>query len=216
MNYIEHKERVVDTNEKFKHVMAITLDPRTKYTDGVIRCITSRSGDVVIKGYTDRSKLYRIKGASLFKYELLEEIKIKNQETVIKELEGKEEDCIGLEDPDIWIDEKNDLLHLYFTIPIKYSPGWKKMHIHLGHAVGKDLDTLEMTPPVLLGDDMISAKEVSIAPINTKGFRYNLVESKDRRGKQSYSTVRVAVAQDMGKPWQYGETAFHPAENDIS
>ena len=35
--------------------MAIALDPRKNYKEGIIRCITSREGNVQIKGYVDRS-----------------------------------------------------------------------------------------------------------------------------------------------------------------
>jgi hypothetical protein len=37
--YIEHPGRAVETGGKFKHVMAISLDPRADYKEGVIRCI---------------------------------------------------------------------------------------------------------------------------------------------------------------------------------
>jgi hypothetical protein len=126
-------------------------------------------------------------------------------------------ECIGLEDPDIWIDAQSALAHLYFTIPIKSSDPKEKIRIHLGHAVGKDLDSLVMTEPVLLHDEAMnaSAKEVSIAPLNAKGLRYNLIESRDREHEDTYSTVRVAVAEDMGRSWRYGETVFHPGEHNI-
>lgn len=126
-------------------------------------------------------------------------------------------DCIGLEDPDIWIDPKTDLMHLYFTIPIKFpsKDEEKRIRVHLGHAVGKDLDSLEMTEPTLLANEKYNAKEVSIAPVNLKGFRYNLIESRDTRSDWTYSTVQVAIAEDMGKPWKYGKVAFHPAEHKI-
>ena len=122
-----------------------------------------------------------------------------------------------MEDPDIWIDEKTKLTHVYFTIPIKSSDSEKKIRIHLGHATGKDLRSLEMTDPVLLDNQVLgaSAKEVSIAPVNSKGVRYNLIESRDREPEATYSIVRVAVAEDMGKQWQYGETVFHPTEHNI-
>ena len=70
-------------------------------------------------------------------------------------------------------------MHLYFTIPIKPSKkidgSGEHTQIHLGHAFGKDLDSLEMTMPVLMDTAQLSAKEVSIAPLNSKGFRYNLI-----------------------------------------
>ena len=86
--------------------MAIALDPRTNYQEGVIRCITSREGDLTVSGYVDQ--------------------------------------------------------------------------IHLGHAVGKNLDSLEMTIPALRADMIGGAKELSVAPINEQGFRYNLVESSKK------------------------------------
>ena len=87
--------------------------------------------------------------------------------------------------------------------------------VHLGHAVGKDLDSLEMTAPVLMGKIHGAAKEVSIAPINKRGFRYNLVESSIKEKDFTYSTVRTAIAEDMGKAWKFGETVFHPKERHI-
>jgi hypothetical protein len=62
---------------------------------------------------------------------------------------------------------------------------------------------------------MGSAKELSIAPINKEGFRYNLVESFIKEKDFSYSTVRVAIARNMGTPWEFGETVFHPKEHGI-
>ncbi len=214
--YTEHEDRVVNTNFQFTHVMAITLDPRTQYKEGIIRCITSREGDVQIKGYTDRSKLYKIKGQSLEKFEITEPLIIKNQSEIIDKLINGD-DFIGLEDPDIWIDEKSSLMHLYFTIPIlapKNSNGKNK--IHLGHAVGENLDSLVMTSPTLLANDKYRAKEVSIAPLNSKGFRYNLIESKDRIDGISYSIIQIAIAHDMGGQWEYGDIVFHPKEHNIS
>jgi len=38
---------------------------------------------------------------------------------IINELVGEDEDFIGLEDPDIFIDEKNDLMHVLFYYTLK-------------------------------------------------------------------------------------------------
>ena len=219
--YFQHLDKAVKTDKRFKHVMAITLDPRTDYKEGVVRCITSREGDVRIKGYVDRSILSFVKSDSAGHFIIGEELKIKNQEEIITGLSDKDHDFIGLEDPDIWIDEKTDLLHLYFTIPMigKKIDGKKiaKTLIHLGHAVGKDLNSLVMTDPVLISDkESLCAKELSIAPVNSKKVRLNLVESATSAGDTGYSIVRVAIAPDMGKSWQFGETVFHPAEHKIS
>lgn len=209
--YIEHKGKVIAAGKRFSHVMAIALDPRTDYRHGVIRCITSREGDVTVKGYVDRSELHAINGDSLEHFEIEEKLNIKNESGIIKQISEKGLDFIGLEDPDIWIDEIKDELHLYFTIPLINRAEHGKNKIHMGHAVGKDLNSLEMTSPVL----MDSAKELSVAPINKRGFRFNLFESTDRTSGDKYSVVRVAEAADMGKPWKFGEIVFHPAEHKI-
>ncbi len=217
--YIQHEGKVINTDSKFTHVMAIALDPRTQYKDGVIRCITNREGDVTVKGYVDRSELHRVKGNSLEHFEIGNRLIIKNEKEIIDSLTPQGWDFIGLEDPDIWIDEATNLMHLYFTIPIRPSAKMRddgeRIKIHLGHAVGKDLDSLEMTMPVLMDTVQLSAKEVSIAPLNSKGFRYNLIESRDRQTDTTYSIIKVAIAEDMGRLWKYGDTVFHPKEHNI-
>lgn len=197
--------------------MALTLDSSSGYTKGLIRCITSRVGNVEIKGYVDRSQLYTISGDSLEHFTVGERLPIKNEEEILDRLTPEGWECIGFEDPDIWIDEKTGLTHVYFTIPIKPPESKEKIRIHLGHAAGKDLKSLEMTEPVLLDDRSIgaSAKEVSIAPINSKGVRYNLIESRDRTPEGTHSIIRVAIADDMSNQWKYGDTVFHPAEHTI-
>ena len=212
--YTEGK-KVIEPDARFKHVMAITLDPYLNYQEGIIRCITSREGNVQFRGYRDRSQLYKLKGKSLEEFTITDPLVIKNQEDILKPLIG-EDDFIGLEDPDIWRDENTGLMHVYFTIPIDPLDKGESMRIHLGHAVGEDLDSLEMTEPVLIANSNYIAKEVSIAPLNSRGFRYNLVESRDHRSNNRYSTVQVVITEDMSKLWRYGETVFHPAEHNLS
>ncbi len=213
--YTEHEGKVISTNNMLKHVMAIALDPRTSHKNGIIRCITGREGNVEVKGYVDRSELHKIHGDSLEHFEIGERLNIKNEKEIIDKIKGENDDFIGLEDPDIWIDNKTGLLHVYFTIPIKVSIKDKKTITHLGHAVGPNLNSLEMTTPILMGSYEQTAKEVSIAPVNAKGFRYNLIESKDRQSDTTYSTVKVAIAKDMGKAWEYGDITFHPKDHNI-
>jgi hypothetical protein len=212
--YVEHQGKAVETGGKFEHVMAITLDSRSSYNEGVIRCIKSRVGDVATSGYIDRSALYRAHGDSLDHFSIGKELKIKNTDEIVERLSGESSDFLGLEDPDIWIDEKTGRLHLYFTMPFhaKRKHGW---FIHLGHAVGKDLDSLEMTMPILMDEGAGGAKEVSIAPRSRSGVRYNLIESSQQEHDFTYSTVRIGIAEDMGKPWKFGETVFHPKEHGI-
>lgn len=217
--YTQHLGKVINTDNKFSHVMAITLDPRTQYKEGIIRCITSRDGDIQTKGYVDRSELHKIRGSSLENFEIGEKLNIKNETNIIGNLTKEDYDFIGLEDPDIWVDEKTNLLHVYFTIPIKpidkNLEKAKKIKIHLGHASGKDLDSLEMTEPVLLDIYESSAKELSIAPVNKNGVRFNLIESRDRSNETTYSVIQIAATQDMEKGWEYGDIVFHPKENNL-
>jgi len=219
LSYVEHQGKAVE-DARFSHMMAIALDPTSGYKRGVIRCITNREGDVEIKGYVDHSQLFMVSGDSLEHFIVGERLQIKNEKEVLDWLTPEGWECIGLEDPDIWVDRDSGLIHLYFTTPIKPPTNKDKIRIHLGHAVGKSLDFLEMTEPVLLDNQTIgaeakSAKEVSIAPLNSKGVRLNLIESRDRKLKDRHSVVRVAVASDMGSAWEYGDIIFHPAERNI-
>lgn len=213
MNYIQHEGKVVNPGEKFKHVMAITLNPVKSHSEGLLRCIESRTGSVHIDGFIDRSRLYKLAGSSLESFKITEPLIIKNEEEVIKKLSGLNGDCIGFEDPDIWIDPIDSQMHVYFTIPILFpSKAGNEVKVNLGHAVGDDLDSLVMTEPVLFANDLYSAKEVSIAPINKEGVRYNLIESRDLHNDTHYSVVQVAIAKEMSGQWEYGDIAFHPKD----
>ncbi|HEY4478820.1 MAG TPA: hypothetical protein VI981_00460 [Candidatus Paceibacterota bacterium] len=213
--YIQHKGRIVNADSQFTHVMAIAIDPRTQYREGVIRCITSREGDVAVKGYIDRSELHKITGNSLESFEIGEKLDIRNESEILNELKGQELDFIGLEDPDIWIDEQNNLLHLYFTLPLINTSDHDRNKIHLGHAVGQNLSSLEMKTPVLFADAIGGAKELSVAPVNMRGVRLNLVESSKKEIDFTYSVVRIAIAEGMDGPWKFGDIVFHPKEQAI-
>jgi hypothetical protein len=212
--FIQNEGKLIEKDVRFNHVMALALDPRTQHQEGVIRCIVSREGDVSVAGYIDRSKLHKTKMTPLECFEV-SELYIKNELEILDQLTEDGFECIGLEDPDIWVDEANDLLHLYFTIPmVNFEKGISK--IYLGHAAGKDIDTLEMTWPVLAPDEIGGAKELSVAPLNSKGFRYNLVESSKDEDDFGYSVIRTVIAEDMSKDWKFGEIVFHPKKEGIS
>ncbi len=214
--YVEHPDAVVRANSQFKHVMALTLDPSHQNRRGIIRCIQSREGVFGTKGYIDRSVLHVVEGQSLEHFTIRNRLSLRGEEAVVKNLGGEYWGFIGLEDPDIWVDEDTQEIHVYFTIPFlsKDKPRHHSL-ISLGHAVGKDLESLVMTEPVLTASkentDDSAAKEVSIAPVNSKGIRYNLFESNIHRNGISYSTVRIAIAKDLGKPWEFGKTVHNPA-----
>jgi len=213
--YIQHEGKVISKNNQFTHVMAIALDQRTKNNEGVVRCIVKREGDITVKGYIDRSELHKIKRGSFESFKIGDKLDIKNEENLINKLIEKDLDFIGLEDPDIWRDEKTKLLHLYFTLPLINKIKVNRSKIYLGHAEGKDLDNLYMTMPVLYPDEIGGAKELSIAPVNKEGFRFNLVESSKKENDFTYSVVRLAIAEDMGKLWKFGDIIFHPKEANI-
>lgn len=213
--YKEHKGKVIKTNGKFKLIMAIAVNPEN-HKEAILRCIVSRTGDITKTGSHDISKLYLLKGKSLTKFSIDKELKIKNSDKIIKQLYKKGQEFIGLEDPDIFYDEKSKIYHLYFTMPY-IVPKTKPSCVYLGHAVGKNLNSLIMTKPVVMGkyDFGFWAKEVSIAPLNKAGARINLFESADKvrlpNGLvRTFGTVRSVVARDMGKSWQAKEVVLHP------
>lgn len=209
--YTPHEGKVVEAGARFKHVMALALDPRDR-RHGLIRCITSREGDVAVMGFIDRSELHTVNGSDLETFRIGKAISVKNQAEIVKKIIAPDQDFIGLEDPDIWIDEKSGLRHIFVTLPLINLADELKTKIHLGHIVGKDFDSLEMVEPALMADKTGGAKESSIAPVNSRGFRYNLVESSVFEEGTYYSVVRAAIARDMAKPWEFGEVLFHPKE----
>ncbi|MFA5986299.1 MAG: hypothetical protein WC819_03055 [Parcubacteria group bacterium] len=194
--------------------MALTLNSHFDWKEGIIRCVVSREGDVEKRGYVDRSALYKVVKNDAGIYEITCELYMKNTEEIINSLNKKGLDFIGFEDPDIWADETNNTLHVYFTIPL-FNKRTGNAVVHLGHAFGTDLSDLTMTQPVLMEKNNCGAKEVSIAPMNKRGFRYNLVESSDHGKGYWYSTIRTVIAEDMGKNWKFGKTVFHPKKENI-
>jgi hypothetical protein len=208
--YTEHPGTAVDHGE-FSHVMALALNPRHNQ-EGVIRCITDRTGNVDQAGYIDKSALYKVNATQgLEKFQIAEPLDIQGKDEIIQNLVRDDEEFIGLEDPDIVLDPETNLLHLYFTIPLLNKSGTGH-RIHLGHALGETLDTLTMTEPVLSPtiENPVGAKELSLAPVNAQGIRLNLVESSDEIDGIGYSTVRVGIAKDLGSAWKFGDVVIHP------
>ena len=166
-------------------------------------------------GGIDRSELHIVKGSAMEGFEIGEKLQMKNEVEILARLGWGSSDLISMEDPDIWIDENNDDVHLYFSLAFIDRTDPRKNKVHLGHAVGKDLRSLTMTMPVLLQDAQGGAKELSVAPVNKDGIRLNLVESAQEESDHFYSVVRLAIADDMGKGWRFGGTVFHPKEHSI-
>lgn len=209
--YEELPDPAVHPRGRFKHVMALALNPQTSYRDGVIRCITNREGDVAVSGFLDHSELHYVLGASEYQYEIGERVRIEDEAKVLEEITPEGYECIGFEDPDLVVDDTGTL-HLYFTIPLLHRPTFT-FRIYLGHASGSDINSLVMRDPVLQ-DPKRSAKEVSIAPIASDGVYRHLIESNASGTEHtSYSTIRVAKEFEHG--WEFGETIFHPAHAGI-
>ncbi|MBC7982016.1 hypothetical protein H7X65_02985 [Candidatus Parcubacteria bacterium] len=208
-SYIQCSGKAVENDPRFKHVMAITLDPQSEYCEGVIRCIMSREGEVDQGGYIDRSELYKIKGETLHTFKIGEKLSIKNEEEMVKQIAGDDYDFLGLEDPDIHIDATSNRVYLYFTMPFLGKNG-QDSKIYIGQAIGKDLDSLEMVKPVLL-----NGKEISVVPANADGIRLNLFEAGKKENDLHYSVVQVAKTINMADSWEPGDIIFHPAEQGI-
>lgn len=177
---------------------------------GIVREIIKRKGDVGIAGFLDRSKLFHVESSDGFNWKKGKELKIKGIEKVINEIKTDAMDFIGLEDPDIY--SENKITHIYFTIAFKLSnhPGYS---VFLGHAQGKNLNDLTATDPVLSPhyskNKVIKRgfKEVAISPVKTKGYRINLCES----GLGIGGTDIVAVkSKNFSKNWQFLKVAADP------
>lgn len=209
--YEELPEPAVHPRGRFKHVMALALNPHDGYRDGVIRCITHREGDVAVSGFLDRSELHVVIGAGECRFEIGEKLTLAGEEEILAAITPEGYECIGFEDPDLAVDEEGTL-HLYFTIPLLHPPTFS-FRIYLGHASGPSLSALHMHMPVLM-DPKRSAKEISLAPISSDGIYRHLIESNASGTEHTaYSTIRVAKQHDG--TWEFGETIFHPAHGGI-
>ena len=145
---VEQKGKVLE-DARYKHMMALSLDEKTGYQQGLIRCIASRTGDVKEKGFVDRSFLHHVFRNDSGKLVVGEKLTMKGEEDLIKKFSGQDWDFIGFEDPDIWNDPDDGKTHIYFSIPLKPKKEGDKTRIYLGHAEGDDLNSLTITEPVL-------------------------------------------------------------------
>ncbi|MDO8508289.1 MAG: hypothetical protein Q7S27_01240 [Nanoarchaeota archaeon] len=199
------KNPVLERIENQEHIMALAVDKSSRRKlYGLARVIVRREGDVNIAGYIDRSQLYHVKSDDGLKWEQVGKLEIKGIDKIVDKYKKKGSDFIGLEDPDIWIDEGGNR-HVYFTIP------FIGQGLYLGHAKGNSLDNLIATDPVLKPEFMkgISGfKEVAISPIEYRGSRINLTEA----GNGDNSVIAAVKSKDMGKKWEYLKIALHPKD----
>ncbi len=208
----EHPDLVVERGQ-YKHVMALSLNSKSNYQQGLIRCIESRAGEVDKYGYVDKSVLRYVSADSSGKFVIGEKLKLLGEDDFLKKINSEEWECLGFEDPDIINEAGDGQTHIYFSVPVLNKKNKFKMRVHLGHAEGEDLQNLKITRPVLfINNETGRAKEVSIAPPNSQGVRLNLFESAEMINGVDYSIIRVAISRQAGPDWEFGETVFHPAK----
>lgn len=204
-----------------KRYMALCIDlvNRNPYR-GIARQIIDRRGSPDIPGFLDRSKLIIVESYDLLNWKIIGDLAMKGLEKVISELLGDakdEKDFIGLEDPDILVDESGKK-HVYFTIPFKYkiSHGVTDVHrydVYVGHAEGNNLEQLTATKPVLgrVDNKIVGFKEICPSPIVNNGERFVLAETfVDRDGERKYSAISVSKARNLSKKWEYKKLVHDP------
>lgn len=197
----------VDENIRY---MALTVDYsnlNNKIKYGLAREITKSTGNIDKPGFVDQSKLIIVKSLDLLKWEKDSDLKIKGMEKLINNLSKEDRYFIGLEDPDIWIDEKSGIKHVYFTIAFKYKEQ-KGYKLYLGHAQGKELTKLNATKPVIDNN-----KEIAISPVKNKDFRYILTESWTSKSEEGMGLLK---AKEMNKDWKFLKLALKAKEEDSS
>ena len=191
---------------KKSNMMALSVDKSTlnKSTKwGVAREVYKRKGNVDISGFLDKSKLILVKSSDLLNWEKVKDLKIKGIKKVIEILLDKDKFLMGLEDPDVWIDEK-EIKHVYFTIAIKYKHK-KGCKLYLGHAQGPSLKNLISTKPVISNN-----KEIAISPLKNKDYQYVLAESWQSNPEEGISLLK---AKDMDKNWKFIKLVFNPKKH---
>jgi hypothetical protein len=196
-----------------KRYMALSIDRKSKSPYiAVAREITKSNKDNPnICGNVDESKLVVIESRDGLNWRKIKDLEIKGIKEVIKSLESKDKYFIGLEDPDIWRDEKG-IEHVYFTIAFKYK-NKIGFEVYLGHAQGKTLNNLTATSPVLspiFSKGIRGFKEVSISILNKKNCRINLTEAQVFKKNNCYSTIAITKSKSMSKPWKHLGIALNP------
>jgi len=206
-----YEQPVFGTVKAEQRVMAISIDKETKNPYlGLAREITKSQGTPDKPGFIDESKLIIVESKNLLSWKKKKDLEIEGIEEIIKKLSGNDKYLIGLEDPDI-INE-NGIKHVYFTIAFKYT---KKVGyaVYLGHATGKSIEELKAGEPVLSPvQDFRGFKEVTISPVNSKGYRINLSEAQLVINDDELSVTISAKTKSLSEPWEYEEIVIDPRE----
>lgn len=196
-----------------KRLMALSVDRKSRSPNvGVAREITkSNKNNPNLLMNIDESKLIAVESYNQLNWKKTHDLNIKGIDKIIKRLSRKNKYFIGLEDPDIWQDEKGTK-HIYFTIAFKYK-NKAGFEIYLGHAQGRILSNLTATLPVLspiLKKRIRGFKEVAISTPNKKNYRINLTEVQIATKNNNYSAIATTKAKSMSKKWEYLKIALNP------
>lgn len=208
-----YKKPVLGKVKSKTRFMALSVDKSTlneKVKKGIAREITKSKGNVDVPGFIDESKLILVESENLSQWNKIKDLEIKGIKKIIKKSQTEDKYFIGLEDPDIWSDEKGTK-HIYFTIAYKLRSR-QGYHIYVGHAQGKSLENLTATSPVLspIGKEIMGFKEAAISPIKIGGERINLNEMAFYDNEEDISMISASRAKNMGKPWKYQKIVLDP------
>ncbi|MFH1376552.1 MAG: hypothetical protein ABIH25_02855 [Candidatus Woesearchaeota archaeon] len=193
--------------------MALTVDKSTlknKIKYGLAREITKSKGNPDVAGFIDESKLIIVKSKDLLNWKKVCDLKIKGINKIIKSLGKKNRFFIGLEDPDIIVNNKTK--HVYFTIAFKLKDKIA-YNVYLGHAQGKSLDNLKATKPVLSPTKNFRGfKELAFSPYKIKNKRICLNESQIIRKNEEIQLIVSTISAKFGKPWKPFKIVLEPAK----
>lgn len=195
-----------------KRFMALCVDPTSENPyRGIARQVIKRQGNQDVPGYVDKSKLIIVESNDLLKWTVISDLKINKIDDSINILKKEELNFIGLEDPDILIDDQG-IKHLYFTIPFKYkNKDW--YDVYVGHAFGKELSTLKSENYVLskVDDEIVGFKEICPMPFNVDGKQLVMAETFLDRGEiRKFSAVSLIEAKDHYKKWNFLKLIHDP------
>ncbi|MEK6926107.1 MAG: hypothetical protein AABW50_02410 [Nanoarchaeota archaeon] len=196
-------------------IMALAVEKDLRPYLGLARVIVNRQGNPNNSGFLDISKLIIVESKDGLDWKKKGDLKIKGIDEIINSYVSKKKFFIGLEDPDIFVE--NGIVNAYFSIPFKFSKG-KGYEVFLGHAQGKSLYDLKATVPTLhpLNRFVKGFKEVTISPIKYKGARFNLNEELVFNGRREVSVVSVSKCTDLRKLWHYIGIVLDPRKMKFS
>lgn len=191
--------------------MALTIDKNSsKPFLGLAREITKSRGSVNVPGFVDESKLIIVKSKNLLHWTKVKDLRIKGIKEIIQKIKPKDSYFIGLEDPDIYTENK--IKHIYFTIAFKIN-NKDKYIIYLGHAKGKSLNQLTATQPVLspiLNKNICGFKETCISPKTSNKLRFILNEVGICNNSDQISAISLSKVNTFSKPWRFKKIILHP------